>query len=452
MTIKLCAVGGYDLVGKNMTALKFDDDVIILDIGLNLESYVEYKENKRGCDLEKNELTKIHAIPNDNIIESWKDKVKAIITGHVHLDHIGAIPYLADKYDCPIIATPFTIEVLKVTCKDEGIKLPNKYIKLCAGNIHEINENLKIEFINVTHSTPQTVLVLIHHKDKTGKVKKILYANDYKIDKTPIVEIAPDFDKLRQIGRDGIDVMISNCLYSGEDIHTPSENKAKEMLFSEFKKLDIKNRAIIITTFSSHIARLKSIIELAEKLERKIVFVGRSLTKYIECAKKAEICDFEKDGEIISSQSKVRERFRELSLNKRDYIIVCTGHQGEPNSVMWKLLHRDIKFNFQPNDIVVFSSTVIPTSYNTKLRQDIEEKLNELRIKVIKDVHVSGHLAGRDYKDILKILKPKLLIPTHGTEELAQTLMKIASNIEDVDIKTLRCHDGNKYELDEHIN
>ncbi|MFA6090084.1 MAG: MBL fold metallo-hydrolase RNA specificity domain-containing protein, partial [Candidatus Woesearchaeota archaeon] len=221
--------------------------------------------------------------------------------------------------------------------------------------------------------------------------------------------------------------------------------KAKDMLFDVFKNIDVTNRAIIITTFSSHIARLQSIIDLAKKLDRRVVFVGRSLAKYIECAKKAGICDYEQEGEIISSKKNMREKFKEISANKRDYVIVCTGHQGEENSVVWKLVHKDIKFNFQANDIVVFSSNIIPTVYNKKLREDIEQKLLDMRIKVIKDVHVSGHLAGRDYKDVLKMLKPKLLIPTHGDEEMSVSLMKIAENI---DIKTLRCHDGQKYILD----
>lgn len=437
--IELCAVGGYDRVGKNMTALKCGDDVIILDIGLNLENYVEYKENIRGCDLDKDKLVKINAIPNDKIIEEWKDKVKAIIPAHVHLDHIGAIPYIAGKYDCPVIATPFTIEVLKVTCRDEGIKLPNVYIKLEPNSSHKINDDLKIEFINVTHSTPHTVLVLIHYKDK-----KILYANDYKIDKTPIVEIAPDFDYLRKIGKEGVNVMISNCLYSTEDIHTPSESKAREMLFKEFENLDTTNRAIIISTFSSQIARLKSIVELAQKLNRKVIFVGRSLQKYISCAKLAGICDLEEYGPVVSSKNKVKQQFKELSANKKDYVIVCTGHQGEPNSTMWKLVNDQIKFNLQPNDIVVFSSNIIPTEYNEKLRADVEKKLNDLRINIIKDVHVSGHLAGRDHKEILNLVKPKLLIPTHGDDEMTNALLKIGDNL---GIKTLRCEDQKFYKL-----
>lgn len=451
MAIELYAVGGYDNVGKNMTAIRFfderSDDVIILDIGLDLENYVEFKSEKRGCDLKEEELKDLESIPDDSIISDFVDNVRLIVAGHVHLDHIGAIPYLGNKYDCPVLATPFTIEVLKVTCADEGIKLRNKYIKLEAGNTFKVNDLLSVEFVNITHSTPQTVLVVIHYMEKDGSQKNILYANDYKLDKTPIVEISPDFDKLREMGKDGIDVMISNCLYSSEDIHAPSENRAREMLLSEFKDKDVQNRAIIVTTFSSHIARLKSIVELARKLDRKIIFIGRSLKKYIESAKKAGIIDLEEDGEIISSRSKVKERFKDLSNRKTEYVIVCTGHQGEPNSVLWKLVNKEIKFNFQPNDVVIFSSNVIPTPYNEKLREDIEEKLKSMRINIIKDIHVSGHLAGRDYKDVLKILKPKLLIPTHGPEDLAKALIKIAENVEDIDIKTLRCHDGHKYKI-----
>src|SRR3989338_6253494 len=170
--IEICAVGGYNEVGKNMTAVKVDDEVVIFDMGIHLDPYIRYTEDEDVHNITTAELLNVGAIPNDSVIEDWRKHVKAIIPTHAHLDHIGAIMFLSNKYKAPIICTPFTAEVIRTISTDDKITLKNKTTVLNANSTHNLTKNIKVEFINITHSTPQTVMVALHTKYGT-----IIYAN-----------------------------------------------------------------------------------------------------------------------------------------------------------------------------------------------------------------------------------------------------------------------------------
>src|SRR3990172_11052444 len=161
--MEICAVGGYGEVGKNMTAVKIGEDVIIFDMGLHLPNYVKVTEEEREevLKLSPTHLKRAKAIPNDELIEDWRDNVKAIVTSHAHLDHIGAIPYLASRYNAPIICTTYTAEVIKKILQDENLKLPNKIQAVQPNQVVKITKKLKLEFINMTHSIPQTAMIVL---------------------------------------------------------------------------------------------------------------------------------------------------------------------------------------------------------------------------------------------------------------------------------------------------
>ena len=259
--------------GKRI-CIKVGDDVVILDMGVQLDNYIKVQDEREGASLmNARALIKNNAIPNDKVIEKWKDKVKLIICTHAHLDHIGALPYLAEKYDCPIMGTPYTIEVLKTICRENKQDLKNLLKPLNKNSKHKISDNLTVEFISVTHSTPQTVLLALHTKEGT-----ILYANDYKFDMFPVLEKKTNFNRLKEL--ENVRVLIVESLYANEAMKMPSESVAKAMLKDVILGTASEGRAIIISTFSSHLSRLSSIIKYSKELNRKIMFVGRSLAKY----------------------------------------------------------------------------------------------------------------------------------------------------------------------------
>ena len=186
--IEIYAVGGYNEVGKNCTAIKVDDEVVVIDLGIHLDSYIKLTEDEDILNISPDKLMKVGAIPDISVLNKIMGNVKAVIISHAHLDHLGAVPYLADKFDAPIIGTPFTIQVIKSILNEDKISLRNKIIILNSNSSYDISDRLKLEFIHITHSTPQTVLVALH-----TKYGVVLYANDFKLDMHPVLGEKPNF-------------------------------------------------------------------------------------------------------------------------------------------------------------------------------------------------------------------------------------------------------------------
>ena len=437
--IEVFTIGGYSEIGRNMTAVKIDDEMIILDMGLYLPAVLEYEEGDPR-DLTAKDLVKIGAIPDDKILNNYKDKVKAIILGHGHLDHIGAVPYLAKHYSCQIIGTPYTIEVLKTLLEDHEEKFEKRLKQLNTNSHLQISESIKIEFVNITHSTPQTVLVAIH-----TKYGIIIYANDFKLDNHPILGKKPDYKKLEDLSKEGILLLITDSLYSNVDAKTPSEKVAKEMLKDVLLGTRSQDNLIIVTTFSSHIARLKSIIEFGRTLNRKVVFLGRSLYKYVTAAEKVGLVNFSKEAELIGFRSLVKKKLRQIEKEGRNnYLIVCTGHQGEPDAILSKIANKkDINFDLLPNDIVVFSCKTIPTQRTIKNREDLENRLKQFHVRIFKDIHTSGHCSREDYRDLFLLLKPKNIIPAQCDKKTADGIKTLAEELGYKSNKTIHVSEDN---------
>src|SRR5271157_3893817 len=287
--MEVCTIGGYSEVGKNMTAVKIGEDVIIFDAGIHLPALVELQERENASEdsqnLSEEKLRSVGALPDDQILDrlGWRDKVRAIIIGHSHLDHIGAVPYIAHRYpQAKIIGTPFTIEFLEHTLRSEKISLRNPRIKINENSTYLIkgkSGNYTAEFVHNTHSTLQCVLVALYTPEGT-----FFYALDFKFDNHPIIGEPPNYKRLREIGKKGVDVLVIDSLYSGTERKTPSERIARDLLEDAMFSVKDQSSALIVSTFSSHIARLKSIVDFGKKTGRKIVFLGRSLDRYVDCA------------------------------------------------------------------------------------------------------------------------------------------------------------------------
>ena len=423
--IEICTVGGYNEVGKNMTAVKVDDEVVIFDMGVHLDSYIKYTEDEDLHDISAAELIKVGAIPDDSVISDWRKMVRAIIPTHAHLDHIGAVPFLSNKYDAPIICTPYSAEVLKALLKDEKLKLNNKIRVLSPNSTLKISETMKVEFINMTHSVPQTIMVALHTKYGT-----IIYANDFKLDDSPIMGKKPNYKRLRELGDQKVAVLIIDSIYASEHKKTPSESVAKEMLRDVLLSVDSKGKAVIVTTFSSHLARLKSIVEFGKRMNRKIVFLGRSLAKYIEAGENINLVNFSKEGKIFKYANEAKSGLRKIMKDGREkYLIVVTGHQGEPKSILSRMVGGTLPFDFKKEDHVVFSCTIIPTSVNFANREKIEGDLRKFGVRIFRDIHVSGHAAREDHRDLINLTRPEHLIPAHAELAKRSAMAELASEM-----------------------
>lgn len=426
MSVEICAVGGYGEVGRNMTAVKVDDKVVIFDMGLHMPNYIKLTEEEMGELVRINEATlkKAGAVPQDNIIKDWRSQVVAIVIGHAHLDHVGAAPYLAGKYDAPIICTPFTAEVLKTMCKDERIKLPNKIVSLHPNQRYTLADDLVLEFCHITHSTPHTVIANLHTRHGI-----VMYANDYKLDEHPILGRTPNYDHFKKLGQKGVLVLIQDCIYAAAARRTPSELVAKDMLDDVLMGVDNKGKAVIVTTFSSHIARLKEIAEFGRKLNRKVVFMGRSISKYCWAAEVGGVTKFE-GVKILKFRRQIEKFLREVQARGKDkYLLVMSGHQGEPKSALSRIVRGELPFQLGNGDHVVFSCTVIPADINRKNRAELDEQLRKLGCRLFTDIHVSGHSSREDIREFLLWTRPKHVIPAHGEPKMMESFVSLAKEL-----------------------
>ncbi len=426
MKVEICAVGGYNEVGRNMTAIKIGNEVVICDMGLYLPKIINYEEeegSRKG--LSRGKMIEIDAVPDDSMIDSWVGGVKAIIPSHCHLDHIGAIPYLASKYDCPIIGTPYTLEVLKAIMADDKLKMPNKLRSLNANSRMKLGENFSVEFFNITHSTIQCVMIALH-----TPAGIIVYCNDFKFDNHPTLGKKPSYEHFKQLGEDGkVFAVIADALYSGSSMKTPSEKVAREMLKDVLLGIDNTDHAVIVTTFASHLARLESILEMGKRMNRKVVFLGRSLYKYISAAESLKLVNFSESGELLNFSNKVKGRLHEISKNRGKYLIICTGNQGEPGSILRRMVDSDLPFEFRDGDQVIFACKTIPSPINMANRAILEEKLARKGCRIFKDIHVSGHAAKEDHRDLFNYFRPKHIIPAHGSLEQTSPMSELATSM-----------------------
>ena len=427
--MEVCTVGGFDEVGRNMTAVKIEEDVIILDAGFHLPAIIEMQENEVGYKRpDEKSLRQAGAIPDDLVLDKlgWTDKVRAIVIGHAHLDHIGALPYIVHRYPkAPVLASPFTMAFLEETLNDDRMTIPNKKITVKPNSSYTIkgkSGNIVVEFINMTHSTPHTCFVALHTKEGI-----LVYTLDFKLDNYPTLSKAPNYKRLSELRRKGVNVLVVDSLYSDTEGKTPSERIARHLVEEAISKVKRDRRsAIFIATFSSHIERIHSIVEFAKGVGREIVVLGRSMNKYIACAVKTNLFPLKNSVRIFKYRKQVDSMFKKIEKDRNRYFVICTGHQGEPGSILDRVVKGEANFKFREGDNVIVSSSVIPVPINIAARDKMDKKLRRMGVKIQTDVHVSGHPSRDDLREVLRLIKPKHVIPAHGSLDKTSPMIDVA--------------------------
>ncbi len=427
--MEICTVGGYEEVGKNMTAVKIEEDVFIFDAGLHIPGVIELQEEEIQEKYTEKSLRRVGAIPEDRILDKldWTKNVRAIFISHAHLDHVGGVPYIAERYpNVPIYATPFTMSVLETILEDEKIKIRNP-LKTIQSNSTQIikgkSQDYKIDFIHTTHSTLQCSFISLNTNEGI-----FFYALDLKFDNYPTLGKAPNYEKMKEAGRKGVKVLVVDSLYSGTEKNPGGERIAKHLLEDAFSKIKNDRRsAFFVTTFSSHIERLNNIVEFARKnTNREIVFLGRSLSKYVDCASKVGLCPFKGKVKLIKYRKQVESFLRKLDKERGKYLIVCTGHQAEEGSILDRIVKDKTGFHFSHGDNVIFSSSIIPVPENILSRERMDKKLRKIGVKLQTDIHVHGHGGREDLREIIRLTKPKHIIPAHGSMQQETPLIDLS--------------------------
>lgn len=421
MTVEILPLGGLGEVGKNMTALGFDGKYIIVDMGIRLDSIMAFEDAEIG-EMSREELININGIPDDSSLRNRK--VRAIVLTHGHLDHIGAVGKLARAYDAPIYGTPFTLELVKHIIREERtFKVKNELRAVMPGDNVEV-DGIELEFISAAHSILQTVFVVARGANET-----LLCATDFKLDEEPLLGYKTDRARLKRLAGDGLLAALVGAIRVDEPGPTPSEGHAREMLREAMGEANSTGEAVLVTTFSSHITRLKSIVDLSFELGRTPVLVGRSLRNYCTAALDLGLVDFPPELRIHGRPNAVHNLLREIEKSKGDYVLVCTGHQGEPTSVLSRIANGQLPFKVRRGDEVIFSASVIPNPINESNRELLETKLRAQGASIHRDVHVSGHAGRIDSKEFLELIKPEHLIPCHSTTDKLKLMVELGREL-----------------------
>jgi len=425
MEIEIIAVGGYDEVGRNMTAVRCGKEIVIFDMGLRLDQLMIH-EDAEVDEMHSLDLIKIKAIPDDTVLQAVEGTVKAIVCSHGHLDHIGAIPKLAHRYKAPIIATPYATELIRQQISGEKkFGVGNRLFALSAGQKYTLSPNLILEFVHTQHSIIDTVTPVLHTPHGA-----IVYACDFKFDRTPVIGKPPDFARFRQLGKEGVLALIVESTYIHRPGRCPSERIARDLVRDVITSFEDDKNAIVVSTFSSHISRVKTIAECAHEIGRKPVFLGRSMQKYSVTAEQMKFVSFPKSASVFGDRRAVdRTMRRMMKEGKENFLPIVTGHQGEPGSILTRLAHGDTPYQLGKGDKVLFSANVIPNPMNFGQRYVVEQLLKKTGARIFEDLHVSGHAYREDHYEFLQLLNPQHIIPAHADLKMTAGYAEFAGDL-----------------------
>jgi ribonuclease J len=411
MTVEVIAIGGYEEVGKNMTAVKINDEVIIFDMGIHLDR-INIHEDTDIDRMHSLDLIERGVIPDDTLMKDVDGKVKGIVFTHGHLDHIGAVAKLAHRYDAPLIGTPFTTALIENTIKGERkFKVHNPINSLNPGSKIQLSKNITLEFVQSTHSIPQAVIAVLHTSEGI-----IVYALDFKFDNHQKISPPPDYDRLKELGRKGVLCLIveTTNAQNYNQVKTYSERVPRVILEDLMKGPMKEDKGMIITTFSSHVERIQAIADIAAKGNREILFLGRSMERYCGLAEKMGLLHLPKNASIYGHPKSVNKALAKADEHPEKYLLVATGHQGEPDALLPRIASGRTPYNIKKGDNIIISAPIIPNPTNAANRHILETRLISKGARIYANAHVSGHAGREDHREFLRMLKPKHIIPAHG--------------------------------------
>jgi ribonuclease J len=384
--LKIIPLGGLEEIGKNITVFEYDDEIVLVDCGLEFP-----EDNMLGVDL---------VIPDVTYLEKNKEKIRGLVITHGHEDHIGSIPYVLKQVDMPIYATKLTIGLIKNKLEEHKLLRKTKLKIVEQGQTINFGK-IKVEFIRSCHSIPDSVMLAIH-----TPVGTVMHTGDFKIDHTPIDGKLMDLGRIAEIGNKGVLALMSDSTNSERKGYTMSESSVGEV----FDKLFLNcTKRIVVATFASNVHRVQQIVNSAVKYGRKVAVCGRSMINMIDTARSIGYIDVPENVFIDIDLIK--------NYTDEQLVILTTGSQGETMSALTRMAigeHRKVVIT--PNDKIIISATPIPG--NEKLVSKVIDDLMKIGAEVVysslEAIHVSGHACQEEQKLILALVKPKYFIPVHG--------------------------------------
>ncbi len=385
--LRLIPLGGLGEVGKNMMVVEYGSDIIIIDAGLMFPD-----EEMFGVDL---------VIPDTSYLQDKRESIRGIFITHGHEDHIGSLPYVLPALGFPpIYATRLTQGLINVKLKEHRL-LDKAAVKVVNANDKIETGKCTVEIVRVNHSVPDAVALAIH-----TPVGTVVHTGDYKFDHTPVNGEPADFGTLARLGNEGVLVAMGDSTRIESPGYTPSER----VLNDSFDKLFANAPGrVILATFASLLSRVQQVIDTAERYDRRVALVGRSMVNNVQMALELGYLHMPA-GMMIRAEDIKQFRPEQVA-------VVCTGSQGEPTSALTRIANQDHRLiRIQPGDTVILSATPVPGNERMVNRtiNNLFRQGAEVFYQAIASVHVSGHAAQEEQKLMLSLLRPKFFLPIHG--------------------------------------
>lgn len=395
--VRIFPLGGLGEIGKNMTAIEYENEIMIIDCGLSFPD-----DDMFGID---------KVIPDFTYLTENRRKIKGLVITHGHEDHIGGIPYLLKEINVPIYGMRFPLGLIENKLREHGLKAVMHVVE--AGQTFKLGRHFKVEALRITHSIADSMCLSI-----TTPAGRIFHTGDFKIDYTPVDGNPVDFARLAQIGSEGVLLMMADSTNVLRRGYTPSERVVGRTLENIFRRSD---RRIIIATFSSNVHRIQKIIDLALLCKRKVAISGRSMVNVVDLAKEL--------GYIKIPSNMLVDLNKAKNVPDKELVVITTGSQGEPMSALARMASSDHKaIKIKPGDMVILSSSPVPGNELTvsNVVNQLVEKGAEVIYSDIADTHVSGHACQEELKLMHSLIRPKFFMPVHGEFRHLKTHAELA--------------------------
>ncbi|HEX8493090.1 MAG TPA: ribonuclease J [Pyrinomonadaceae bacterium] len=384
--LELIPLGGVGEFGMNCMAVRYDDEMIVIDAGMGFP-----EESVYGVDV---------SIPDFDFLEEYRDNITAIVLTHGHEDHLGALPYILKKFNVPVYASHFTVGLAERKLEEHDLLGDVLLHRVDPRQVVELGP-FKVEFIRASHSLVDCFSLAIR-----TPVGTIIHTGDYKVDETPVIGEPIDLRTLRSYGQEGVLALLSDSTNATVPGRTPSERAvipAFEEIFAEAAG------RIIVAAFASSIHRLQIVIDVAQQFNRKVCVLGRSMLKNVEIAEELGYLDIP-DGLIVSQAETKR-------LDDNEIVFLVTGSQGEPRAALSQMANQSYKgLTIEEGDTVLLSARIIPGNERaiSRLIGSIYKRGANIIEEKRRLIHVSGHASQEDIKIMTEAVRPKFVVPIHG--------------------------------------
>lgn len=417
--LKVRFLGGVGEIGKNMTILEYGKDIIVIDAGLIFPN-----QDMPGIDF---------VIPDTTYLTQNQDKVRGVILTHGHEDHIGGLPYLLKDIKVPVFATKLTLALVENKLREFNLK--NFTLTPVSGKSTIKLGVFTIEFINVNHSIPGSLALVIYTPSGI-----VFHSGDFKVDLTPMGADIIDLARLTEIGKKGVTLMLCESTNVERQGYSMSESVVRDNLERLF--LQNKSRRLIVATFASNVYRIEQILQIAHKNKRKVALSGRSMINVIESASKI--------GEIKVPENTLIDIEKIKNVADKDLVVISTGSQGEPMSALTRMaMGESNQVTIGKNDTIILSASPIPGNEKSvyQVINSLYRKGAEVIYESLEKIHVSGHACQEELKIMHSLIKPKFFIPVHGEYRHLKKHADLAKALGMRDSNVLICDVGDSVEV-----